>query len=578
MPNHRGRKARLTAVALVVLTVGAVQAAPTGGFVVKTGSRETVRNFYNAVYGAANGVPVGWTGKIASCTAGTVAPANARATLTRINFFRAMAGIPAAVTFLEAFSQKAQQAALIMAANQTLSHFPSTTFKCYSKAGAEGAGNANLYIGSSGFGLAGSASVDGFMEDDGDNNASVEHRRWLLYPQTRNMGYGAVDDPGLTFAEAVAIWVIDSHFGGPRPAPRDGFVGWPPPGYVPDPLLYARWSFSYPGADFSRAVVALSADGTGLPVSGYEASRGAGENTLVWNAKLPAAAAGRDRTFHVDVRKVRVGGSDRDFSYDVIAFDPAIKGKDSVLPAVKGNAKPALLQAATYTFNKVPGAGGYQSLTAPLKAFSGVEGAENGAGRFTVDADTDRYGVVGTRVVAAGKAAFHLAHAEPRTQSLTWKQDLFVEDRAAALSFASRLGWATTAQFARVEVSADDGKTWSTLYRQAGTNGPGEAAFSTRKVSLGAYQGQVVRLRFAYVFETGSFFNQTDEGVGWHIDTIRLLKVSTVGKKTVASLGKKTQFAFTPKTSGRFVLAARATAFGGYPLEWGPGFPVAVAP
>ena len=54
------------------------------------------------------------------------------------------------------------------------------------------------------------------------------------------------------------LWVFDTNYSAPRPGTRDGFVAWPPKGYVPYQAVYPRWSFSYPGADFSGASVTMS--------------------------------------------------------------------------------------------------------------------------------------------------------------------------------------------------------------------------------------------------------------------------------------------------------------------------------
>jgi hypothetical protein len=57
-----------------------------------------------------------------------------------------MAGVPAAVQFNSTLSRKAQRAALMMAANAALSHFPPTSWKCYAKDGAEAAASSNLSL------------------------------------------------------------------------------------------------------------------------------------------------------------------------------------------------------------------------------------------------------------------------------------------------------------------------------------------------------------------------------------------------------------------------------------------------
>src|SRR6185312_8522029 len=118
-------------------------------------------------------------------------------------------------------------------------------------AGASAAANSNLALGSFG-----PDSITGYINDFGANNTEAGHRRWLLYPQTQTMGTGDIP-AGNGFTNANATWVLDGNYGTARPATRDGFVAWPPPGYVPYPVVFARWSFAYPNADFSTATVAV---------------------------------------------------------------------------------------------------------------------------------------------------------------------------------------------------------------------------------------------------------------------------------------------------------------------------------
>ena len=120
----------------------------TGGFTVDTSSREQVRSFYNAVYTSSTGTPINSTADQSSCFAGTNSTAFAEVTLRRINWFRAMAGIPAAVTFDSGESAKDQQAAVIMSANDQLQHTGvRPTWSCFTSDGTNAAANSNLALG-----------------------------------------------------------------------------------------------------------------------------------------------------------------------------------------------------------------------------------------------------------------------------------------------------------------------------------------------------------------------------------------------------------------------------------------------
>ncbi len=227
----------------------------TGNYAVATTNREESRNLFNSVYAASLGVPLGWTGNITNCSPGTTSAALKEAVLRRLNYYRAMAGLPSSTTLDATFSSKAQEAALMMSANNALSHTPPTSWSCFTVTGSNAAANANIALGSFG-----PTAVDGFIRDSQANNTAVGHRRWLLYPQTQLFGSGDVPAAG-SFPAANAIWVFDGNFGGPRPSTRDGFVAWPPPGFVPNPVVHSRWSFSFPGANFAGTTVAVTSNG-----------------------------------------------------------------------------------------------------------------------------------------------------------------------------------------------------------------------------------------------------------------------------------------------------------------------------
>ena len=110
---------------------------------VNPSNREASRLFYATNYLAPDS-PTAWTGNRATCDAGTTASGFQDAVLLRLNYFRAMAGVPATVTFGGTYNGKDQKAALMMSANVQLNHNPPTTWTCYTADGAEAAGNSNL--------------------------------------------------------------------------------------------------------------------------------------------------------------------------------------------------------------------------------------------------------------------------------------------------------------------------------------------------------------------------------------------------------------------------------------------------
>lgn len=312
-----------------------VTAPPSGDVLeVDPQSREASRRFFLDVYLASEGVGAGWSGDHDACAAGNTTQAFRDAVLLRLNYFRAMAGVPALEGLNEAYNRKAQQAALMMSANESLSHTPPAHWRCYTEEGAQAAGSSNLFLG-----VYGPAAIDGYILDPGDGNYPVGHRRWILYPPTRRMGSGDVPPAG-GHPAANALWVFDADSRPTRPATREPYVAWPPPGYVPYQVVFPRWSLSYPAADFEQATVSMTRDGAPLAVAVQPVESGYGENTLVWEPQMdfntdPATEV----TFTVTVSNVLVDGAPRSFDYSVVMFDPQATTEAA---ALRGELGPAL--------------------------------------------------------------------------------------------------------------------------------------------------------------------------------------------------------------------------------------------
>jgi uncharacterized protein YkwD len=191
-----------------------------------------------------------FTGSVASCTPGTTSSAYQTSVLQRVNWYRQMAGLPA-IVYNPANHAAAQAGALISAAQGSLSHTPSSSAKCYSALGYTGTSRSNLALGG-----AGVKAIDMYIDDYGPNNTGVGHRRWILSPELRGVATG--DIPAATDRSnwsANALYVFDT---GSPVATRDGAIAWPPPGYVPNKVVYGRWSYVRLGANFSNAQVTVT--------------------------------------------------------------------------------------------------------------------------------------------------------------------------------------------------------------------------------------------------------------------------------------------------------------------------------
>ena len=303
-------------------------AAPAAAGWYDTSTRSSVRDSWNLTFWPTITVPMGWTGNVPSNIPGTTTQAFKDAVAARINWFRAMAGVPPQIAISPIYSAKDQQAALMFSANRQISHSPPATWVDYSAEAAEAAANSNICYGYSND----PGCVAAYVIDSGSNNAAVGHRRWILYPQTLTMGTGDVPQSGTagnSYPPANALWVFDGLYGTARPATRAAYVAWPPPGFVPYQVVGPRWSFSYPGADFTNASVSMQRNGAAVPVRQEQVATGYGENTLVWvpdnldaSAYFQPTAPAADTTSTVTLTNVRINGVPQTFPYSVTVFDP----------------------------------------------------------------------------------------------------------------------------------------------------------------------------------------------------------------------------------------------------------------
>ena len=155
-----------------------------------------------------------WNGQLApQCNPGDMT-AQARASALRVlNLYRYIADLPAVATD-PTRDQKSQACALMMDANNALSHTPPTNWACYTADGAQAAGNANICS------TGAVRCIDLYMSDFG-NATTIGHRRWFLANSLGPVGIGGT--PG-----GSCHWVLGGSGNAGKP-----WMAWPPPGPVP---------------------------------------------------------------------------------------------------------------------------------------------------------------------------------------------------------------------------------------------------------------------------------------------------------------------------------------------------------
>jgi len=219
--------------------------------------------------------------------------------------------------------------------------------------------------------------------------------------------------------------------------------------------------------------------------------------------------------------------------------------------------------ATNYTFNAVIGATGYKS-----RSVANVNAAAD-------DADNlDRVTAATSGSYAVNNAnAYRLGHVSGGgDQMLTYKNSFHVKANAS-LNFLSKHGLADPTQTARVEVSTNGGLTWEAVFTQAGSGGAGETSFQARNISLAAYVGKDIRLRFNYGLVAGQFWPVTNATAGWFINTITFTNLVDLTGATTTTLPAGTTFAFTAPAVGDLLLSVSPIISG---KDFGFGPPKAV--
>lgn len=275
--------------------------------------RQRVLDEYNTYFVAAatTNTSTAWTGSTSTCTPGTIAADAVNKALIRVNYFRRCVGLNDDITFDAVKNGKCQQAAVMMHANNSLSHTPPTSWSCWTQEGSDACGSSNIAMGYSI-----SNAITAYMNDVGASNYKVGHRRWILFSKAKVMGIGHTT----TFN---ALWVLGNS-GNPVPENLPAFIPWPPKGYVPAPLVFDRWSFSKRLADFTNANVSMT-DASGNPITLSVISKtdnGYGDNTIVWEPENINTTSTSDVSYNVTVSNVKVSNVDSTYTYKVTIIKP----------------------------------------------------------------------------------------------------------------------------------------------------------------------------------------------------------------------------------------------------------------
>jgi hypothetical protein len=243
---------------------------------------------------------------VGTCDAGDISATGRENALRLVNLYRWLADLPA-VTNADGYDDQAQACALMMDANDTLSHSPPTSWNCYTSDGAGGAGSSNI---SSTPGVQG---VDLYMVDPG-NPTTIGHRRWILSNSLGPIGLGSTSSYS-------CMKVI----GGSGSAGAQ-WTAWPPPGVVPleafspstvywTSLNDTGWTIQSDSIPLSAASVTITSGGADKPVAVTNLGSGYGSSYAI--SLVPQGWSAQADTEYL----VEVTGTSPAFSYSVFVAD-----------------------------------------------------------------------------------------------------------------------------------------------------------------------------------------------------------------------------------------------------------------
>jgi len=532
---------------------GSAYPAAADGFSVDVSQRRDVLAFHQNVHQESESyaAKLGWTGNISSGNAGSTSEAFKEDVRRRVNYYRALAGLPADIVFNATKSAKCQQAALMMSANNALSHDPPSSWLFYTNEGKEAAAASNLAMG-----YYGPAAVDGYMVDPGNGNQLVGHRRWLLFQRAREMATGDIPRSG-SYNPTNSLWVIGDF----KAAPPAQFVAWPNEGYVPAPVVPARWSLSYPAADFDKASVSMTLNGTNVPLTVVYKSTtktpNYGDNTIVWEpAGLPATVS-NDLPYVVTVSGIKGSGVPTSKSYTVRIFNPDILGEAIT---ISGSDDPPA-GGKVYAFNRIDQADSYQLEIAAMTASSWIEGAEDNPAPRVIANISAGYDLRQGGLVRSGAKAFQLAYPFG-----VFDDQSFAIDREIQPGAGSRLRYHDRARYTyhlntlETQVSTNGGGSWTTIASRNGVNVSGYSSewdgnWNSRDISLAAYAGQIIRIRFILKNNSSAVYQGTDSNYGFFIDDITVTDASEAVMTNTLLPGSAESFVFDSASAGSPLLA-----------------------
>lgn len=285
---------------------------------------------------------------VSQCKEGFLKESEIQKVLDLVNYIRSLHDLPA-VTYHYEDDPASAKAALMMAAQGTISHTPPSSFACYTELGRSVTEKSNLHINMYGSpnpsNIASCESgIRGWLFDNYSGNPEkVGHRRAIINPFLKYFSFGRCDGKPKASSQWPYVTTMTFKFNNDEVQNLnnwdDEFVAYPYHEYPSELFLkdfFLSFSFFHDkqrwfqnNVDFSEAIIEMK-DEDGNPVtvhSKYSDNEGWGAvvNCLVWKADNLVDNV----RYNVKISNVKAGGQTRDFEYWFKLGDAAPPALDS---------------------------------------------------------------------------------------------------------------------------------------------------------------------------------------------------------------------------------------------------------
>jgi hypothetical protein len=446
-------------------------------------NRNDVISFYQNIYTASKYYShvIQWSGDIYQCNEGTLSPAFIDLMRRRVNYYRALVGVPANIVMNDnstiVTSDKffpdagptttkalaAQQAAQILALdfNARLTHEPDDGFSCFSEVGGNG-----CYFGNIARGVYGPQAINEYMRED-EFNEQAGHRRWLTYNRASNFATGDVPYPSNysnAYRAANSIYISQ------RPEElRDAdshFIAWPPAGYCPWDHVTEYFSLCYPGGDFQQATISVKKNGVEQEVDRIVRDQGYGNNGIVWrvHSVYPDKNINEETIYDVTVSNMG-GDAPPSYSYQIHFINP---NHLPTPPTLSGANTTAAGNSVQFTIGKVDIAEEYQLEVGKKSPWpeNTVEGAEDDTSLFLIPGPVTGpgYDIRSNRLYYRGEKSLHVAFTALGQYEQWIEFDrVFLPKASASISYFRRLNYMTSNSVFSVQYCINNDGRWKDI-------------------------------------------------------------------------------------------------------------------